>query len=245
MTGAEGLVCGADGCPAGWLAVTMPAGRPGAARARILPAACDLPGLGAPVAIDIPVGLMDAPEDGPRPPDTAARAFLSERNAEGLRGVGSRVFAAPCRAHLDAFRADPDYTAFRSAFPPPHSLSKQAWNICSKIAELDDLCRAAPDAPLWESHPEVAFAHRTGRTLPPKKSPAGRAAREAALGAAGFDLGALAATLPPGRRHWAPDDLLDACILALTATRIAEGRHAGLPSLTDRDSYGLRRAIFY
>jgi predicted RNase H-like nuclease len=223
----------------------MPPGRPGDARARIVPRAADLPELGAPVAIDSPIGLMDVPEDGPRPPDTAARAFLRDRNADGLRGVGARVFAAPCRAHLDAFRAEPDYAAFRAAFPPPRSLSKQAWNICGKIAELDDLCRAAPEAPLWESHPEVAFAHRAGRTLPPKKSPAGRAAREAALGAAGFDLTALGAMLPQGRRRWAPDDLLDACMLALTAARIADGRHAGLPGLAGRDGHGLRRAIFY
>jgi predicted RNase H-like nuclease len=236
-------VVGADGCPAGWLAVTMPPGAPARAEACIVFGAGDLLPLGAPVAIDIPIGLMDRPESGPRPADRAARAFLQDRNADALRGVGTRVFAAPTRAHLDAFRRDPDYAAFRRAFRPPRSLSKQCWNICGKIAELDDGLRSRPEAPIREAHPEVAFAFHAGRTLPPKKSPLGARARRVLLAAQGFDLPALASALP--RRGWAPDDLLDACILALTAQRIATGTHAGLPNLTDRDSQGLRRVIHY
>ncbi len=223
----------------------MPPGKPEAAEARIVARAEDLPRLGAPVAIDIPIGLMDRPEDGPRPPDRAARAMLQALNRERLRGVGSRVFAAPSRVHLDAFRRDGDYSAFRRAYPPPQSLSKQAWFICGKISELDRLCRVAPHAPVWESHPEIAFAHAAGRTLPPKKRPEGAAARRDLLASRGFALDALARALPRGRRIWAADDLLDACILALTAERIVSGRHAGLPTLTERDSLGLRRAIFY
>jgi len=238
-------VVGADGCPAGWLAVAMPPGEPAAAEAHIVARAVDLLGLGAPLAIDIPIGLMDRPEDGPRPPDRAGRVLLRAMNRDGLRGVGSRVFAAPSRVHLDAFHRDRDYAAFRRAHPPPRSLSKQTWFICAKIGELDQLCRAAPDAPVWESHPEIAFAHAAGRTLPPKKHPAGAAARRDLLATRGFDLDSLAEALPRGRKLWAADDLLDACILALTAERIASGRHVGLPSPTARDSLGLRRAIFY
>ena len=227
----------------------MPSGRPAKARASLVSRAADLLAESQAdpiaVAIDIPIGLMDRPEDGPRPPDRAARRFLQACNADGLTGVGSRVFAAPCRAHLDRFRADPDYTAFRAAFPPPRSLSKQAWFICAKIAELDDLCRSRPSAPIWESHPEIAFAAAAGRTLPPKKRPAGAAARVQVLEDLGFNLGRLSDGLPKGRKHWAPDDLLDACILAHTASRIAAGRHTGLPNLSERDSHGLRRAIFY
>lgn len=250
--------CGADGCRAGWLAVTLAparrpaphAGGPVRARAVIVPRAADLRALSEVVAIDVPIGLMDRPADGPRPADAAARAFLAARNADGLRGVGSRVFAAPCRAHLDAFRADRDYAAFRRAFPPPASLSKQAWNICDRIAEVDDLMRAAPGAGLWEVHPEVSFAFHAGRTLAPKKSTPrkpspGPAQRRALLEGAGFDLARLAAGLGPRAGRWGMDDLFDACVAALSGLRIAAGRHAALPGPDARDSAGLRRAIFY
>jgi predicted RNase H-like nuclease len=238
-------VVGADGCPDGWLAVAMPPGRPGAATACILSAAADLPGLGAPVAIDIPIGLMDTPKDGRRPPDVAARAVLNRLNTGRLAGVASRVFATPSRAHLEQFRRDRDYAALRRAFPPPRSLSKQAWFICGKIDELDRLCRRDPGGPIWESHPEVAFAHLAGRTLPPKKRPEGRAARTELLAREGFRLPALAASLAASGRRWAADDLLDAAALALVAARIARGAHAGLPDLAGRDGLGLRRVIVY
>lgn len=236
---------GADGCPAGWLAVAMPPHRPDLATAVLHPSASALlPGARA-LAIDIPIGLMDTPEDGPRPADRAARRYLRDRNTEGVRAPGARVFATPTRAHLDAFRQNRDYAAFRRAFPPPRSLSKQCWNICDKIAELDDLCRGEAHAPIWEAHPEVAFAFHAGRTLPPKKSPGGALARETLLNRLGFDLPALAAALPPTGKDWVRDDLFDACILTVTADRIAESNHAALPDATGRDRFGLRRAIHY
>ncbi|NBC96015.1 MAG: DUF429 domain-containing protein, partial [Deinococcus-Thermus bacterium] len=185
------------------------------------------------------------PEDGPRPPDRAARALLAARNADGLRGVGSRVFAAPSRAHLALWRAGGDYAALRAAFPPPHSLSKQCWNICGKIAELDALLGADPDAGLWEAHPEIAFADLAGRTLAAKKSVAGAEARRAALAAEGFNVLRLIDEAGGHGAGWSFDDLLDACALVCVADRIASGRHTGLPNLTDRDSLGLRRAIVY
>mgnify|MGYP006275559427 FL=1 len=244
-------VVGADGCPAGWLAVTMPPGAPGAAQARIVGTAAELPALGAPVAIDIPIGLMDAPGDGPRPPDTAARRYLSERNADKVAGVASRVFLAPTRAHLAAFLRDPDWGRFRRAFAKGSGISVQAFNICRRIAELDVLCRQQPGADIFEVHPEVSFARLARHTLPPKARAAGRAARAAALAEVGFDLDRLVAGLGPkgrtatgGRRpRWNADDLLDACIAAWSADRIARGVHAGLPNLTDRDSLGLPRVI--
>lgn len=236
-------VCGADGCPAGWLAVAMRPGAPGTAAAQVVPTAADLPRLGAPVAIDIPIGLMDRPEDGPRPVDRAARAWLVSRNGDGLTGVGSRVFAAPSRAHLAVLAEGGDYAALRRAFPPPRSLSKQCWAIACKIAELDALCRTDPEGPVWESHPEVAFARFAGRTLHPKKSFPGRAQRRALLAEAGFDLAALAGSLGPRTGRWAEDDLLDACVLALVAARIARGAHLTLPESGARDAHGVRMAI--
>ncbi len=241
---AIGRICGADGCRGGWLAVTMPEGAPERAEAQIVAAAGLLP-LAPAIAIDIPIGLMDTPEDGPRPPDTAARRFLAARNGDRISGVGSRVFPSPTRAHLAILAAGGTYADLRAHFRNGQHISKQCCMICPKIIEIDDFCRADPSAGLWESHPEIGFASRAGRTLPSKHRPEGLRARQALLAEAGFDLDRLANGLPAGRRHWMPDDLLDACMLALTAERIARGTHEGLPNLTDRDTLGLRRTIVY
>jgi predicted RNase H-like nuclease len=222
----------------------MPPGSPDRAEARIVPADV-LSGLSPTVAVDIPIGLMDAPEDGPRPADTAARRFLAERNVDRIAGVGSRVFPSPTRAHLRILASGGTYADLLGQFRKGQHISKQCFMICPKIMEIDTLCQATPDGPIRESHPEIGFTHLAGRTLPSKHRPEGLLARQALLAEAGFDLTRLSAGLPRGRKHWAPDDLLDACILAVTAQRIARGAHAGLPDLTERDSHGLRRVIHY
>lgn len=241
---ASETVVGADGCPAGWLAVSVPRGSPDRAEAHIVPADW-LRGLSSAVAVDIPVGLMDQPEDGPRPADAAARRFLARHNVDRVAGVGSRVFPSPTRAHLRILAAGGSYADLLGHFRKGQHISKQCYMICPKVIEIDALCRAAPDGPIRESHPEIGFTRLAGRTLPSKHRPEGLMARQALLSEAGFDLNRLTAGLPTGRRHWALDDLLDACVLALTAQRIARGTHAGLPNLTDRDSHGLRRVIHY
>ena len=238
------VIAGVDGCRAGWLAVLVDPDGPPRARARLVPRAADVEGLARRVAIDMPIGLMDSPWDGPRPVDRAARAFLAARNADGLRAVGSRVFSAPTRAHLAVIRQGGGYADLRAAFPKGTCISLQCYHICAKIIELDDLLDARPDMPLREAHPEIAFAHHAGRTLPPKRSAPGAVRRLDLLRAAGFAPEALAQDLA-GYRGWARDDLFDACILALVASRIAAGHHATLPDPPDRDSRGIPMAINY
>ena len=216
-----------------------------AAAAMIVP---DLPALlaldaGA-LAIDMPIGLMDAPGD-PRPADRGARAFLSRLNTAGVRAPGSRVFASPARVHLDVIRAGGGYRGLLERFPPGQRLSKQCFNICDRIIALDDLGPETHEGRIWEVHPEVVFAALAGRTLAPKKSPEGRRARQIVLAALGFDLDALGAALGNRSRRWNPDDLFDACAAAWSAGRIAQGRHATLPRPPDRDSRGHRMAIHY
>jgi len=238
-------VVGADGCRGGWLAVAMPPGDPAAATAQIVAQAADLLALGDPVAIDIPIGLMDGPADGPRPPDSTARRFLSELNRDRVVGVGSRVFASPTREHLAIIAAGGTYRDLLGHFRPGRHISKQCFMISPRIIELDALCRADPDAGIWESHPEISFALHAGRTLPSKHRREGLSLRRRLLTDAGFDIDQLGGALPDRPGLWSPDDLLDAVMLAVTAERVALGTHAGLPNLTDRDSLGLRRAIVY
>jgi predicted RNase H-like nuclease len=238
-------VAGVDGCPGGWLAVILGGDGPARATATILP---DLPALlaleASVIALDMPIGLVDSPGDA-RPADRAARRFLSERNATGVRAPGSRVFASPARAHLDVIRAGGGYREILASFPRGQRLSKQCFNNCDRIIALDDLGAATHESRIWEVHPEVSFTALAGRTPAPKKSPEGRRTREAALSGLGFDLPALAVSLGARTRRWNPDDLLDACAAAWSAGRIADGRHATLPHPPERDRRGHRMAIHY
>lgn len=237
-------VLGVDGCKGGWLVVACPPFRFLAARAAILeePAAiaAAFPHAEA-VVIDMPIGLP-ATQESLRPTDRAARAFLTERNRDGHRGVGSRVFPPPSRAALEGFRAGLGYHALNRSIGG-RKLSRQAFHITGKIAALDDWITPEAQARVREGHPEVAFAAHTGRTLPPKKTPAGAAARRASLAELGFDLARLAASLGPRTRLWATDDLHDACILAWTASRVAEARQIVLPDPPATDGHGLRMEI--
>ncbi len=124
-------------------------------------------------------------------------------------------------------------------------LSKQAWNITGKIGELDAALVPADQAKVFEAHPELAFDRLAGgQALPPKRRPDGQAARRALLEAAGFaTLGAWLEQLPRGPMQ--ADDLYDAAVLLITATRIAAGSAERLPGEPERDARGLDMAIWF
>jgi predicted RNase H-like nuclease len=160
----------------------------------------------AALAVDMPMGL---PDDGPRACDVAARRRLGPRR--------SSVFPTPVRATLDA----PTYAEAlaRSRAASGRGLSRQAFNLLAKIAELDAVVRPELQDRVVEAHPEMAFARLAGGPcVHPKRSAAGRAERLALLHRAG--LGDLSALRLPGA---APDDVLDAVALTLTAARVRDG----------------------
>lgn len=115
------------------------------------------------VAVDIPIGLLDAFEIGGR---------CCDRNARMLLGVrGSSVFPAPVRPVLAA----PSYVdacdRSRKSAPAGKAISKQSFAICGKIAEVDHLLRARRDLLdiVREVHPEVCFLEMTGAPMPYSK----------------------------------------------------------------------------
>ncbi len=221
------LVVGLDGARGGWIAAYAEVGA--GSRARVVDVhftpdvssalTSDL----AVAAIDMPIGL---PEVGPRTCDREARTLL--------RPHGSRVFAAPIRATL-AHRDDYAAACATARAVSGRALSKQAWNLLPKIAEVDSL---ADDERIHECHPEVSFALMAGAAVSArKKSPDGAAQRRDLLRRA-FDLGA--AWTPP-RLAGAPDDILDALACAWSAVRIASahGLTLGLvDGVTPRDALG-------
>jgi predicted RNase H-like nuclease len=213
---------GVDGCARGWVAVTLV---PGSAQVAVAATLDGLPLAGV-TGIDMPLGLVAA---GWRDADLLARRAL------GRRGV--TVFAIPprtvwaCQSYAEASRACRDLTG--------KGFSIQAWGLRRKIAEADEFRRRAR-VPLYEVHPELAFAALAGGgpLTDSKHTRAGLAARRDLLAKAGI-------TLPPKVAGAAEDDLLDAAAVAWSARRIAAGRAVVLTSPAQRADDGTEIAIRY
>ena len=182
------------------------------------------------VAIDMPIGLS---EDGPRGCDALARKLLGRR--------ASSVFPPPARPML-GHATYPEANAWGKA--RGRGLSKQAWNLLPRIRDLDLVLLPADQERVYEAHPELAFARLNGGVPPPpKRLPAGLAARRKLLRAAG--VAGIARLLRKLPRGVAADDLLDAAVLTLTAERILRGEAVRLGGTPERDGRGLRMEIWY
>jgi predicted RNase H-like nuclease len=225
---------GFDGCPAGWVAVTLEAGAVTRVevvahlRDRLPEGPRGVAGLDA-IAVDMPVGLVDADRDA----DRAAR--------RALPGRASSVFSTPPRSVVDGWRTGEVRTHTEAVTVARRvtgkGVSQQAWRLVPKIAEADDL--VADGVPLLEVHPEVAFAVLAGQPLPRKRSWAGLSARRALLAAVGVVL--------PDRfvddHRAAPDDVVDAAICAWVADGAATGALRQLPAATGQRAHGRPIAI--
>jgi predicted RNase H-like nuclease len=222
---------GVDGCRDGWVVVVLDDGALNAVSvvdtlAEILgtPDAAGPDGTAVPVAVDIPIGLLDADREA----DAAARRALPGRAAS--------VFSAPPRVVVDGFR-DGSITEHAAASAAASTatgkgLSMQSWRIVPKIAEVDG--HVAAGHRLLEVHPELAFTTAAGTVLPRKASWPGIATRRALLSELGIDL----PDRFPGDERTAPDDVVDAAICAWVADGVASGERLRTvpehPGQTDR-----------
>ena len=200
---------GLDGCPDGWVAVTLHDG--GVADVRVVATIAEALERSAPqhVGVDMPVGLVD----GPRETDAAARALLP--------GRASSVFSTAPRAVVEGFvdgsiTTHADATA-RSVEVSGVGLSQQAWRLVPKMAEVERL--AASGVVLTEVHPELAFATVAGRPLPRKRSWPGLMLRAELL----RELGVVLPSRFDGDVRAAPDDVVDAAVCAWVADGLASG----------------------
>lgn len=248
-TGAGPRLAGIDGCPAGWIACLIAAEGPLTPEIRVVSRLADvLGGDAAPAlaAIDMPIGLPDHCGPGGRGPERLVRAKLGERQ--------SSVFAIPSRSAVYAGEGLDERAAYAAACQaslatsePPKKVSKQAFNLFPRMRELDRLLTEPSTVRLYESHPELALAMLndwTAMALPKKvksrPNPPGLDERRALLARYGFSPDMLVS--PP--RGTGPDDLIDACALALVARRIFGGTAVSFPDPPGRDSHGLPVAIW-
>lgn len=225
---------GIDGCRGGWAVAALsdrltwdpPVVCPTLSDALVHSARAEL------TLVDIPLGLDDRRHF--RACDLAARTLLGARR--------SSIFAVPVRAAVHA----PDY-ATASALnhaATGRKLSLQSWYICGKIAEADLALRSQPSLQerLHESHPELCFTALNGWAplSASKKTREGQAERLALL-----ERHTPGAVLPMGfpRSQVAPDDVIDAMVLAVSAGLAAAHGLPMLPDPPEVDSYGLRMAL--
>jgi predicted RNase H-like nuclease len=229
--GSSMRVAGVDACRGGWVAVSLDAADGPVVTVRVEASLTALlapwldPGGTTIVGIDMPLGLLEA---GWREADRAARGLLGPRH--------SSVFAIPPRAvwaEASYRRANERCRALTG-----QGLSAQAWGLRAKLLEANQY-RETCGHPLYEVHPELAFAAMAGRPLGPSKhTAAGRDLRRQRLARAGVEIPA--ATPAP-----LMGDILDAAAVAWSARRIAAGRAVTIPAEPQRDRADREIAIRY
>jgi predicted RNase H-like nuclease len=215
-------VAGVDGCRTGWVVA-----RPGGAEvvvsfaeviARLPPETV--------IALDMPIGLAAVHAAGGRDCDRLARRLLGPRR-------GASVFSPPPRGALGVRSLD---EARARGWPA----TLQALNILPKIEAVDATMSPELQARVFETHPELAFLElNRGRALGRGKRTAdGRAARWALLEEAGV--------VRPARPRQgeSDDDLVDACALLWSASRIARDEAVRVPATPPHDDRGLRMEIW-
>ena len=232
------LVTGVDGCKSGWIAITLET-ETGDLFHGVHPDGASLfaaTGVGV-IAIDIPIGLT---QQGARECDQAARRLLG-------RPRSSSVFPSPIRPALAAQSREEADCITRSV--DGRGVGAQAWNIYSRIQEVDGLLRKSERLRdrVYESHPEVCFWALNGRQpiACSKHSPEGLEERrrliEQHFGVSSFHR--VRCAYP--KSQVSADDILDAFAVCWTARRIFLGEATMLPVRPSFDTYGLPMRIVY
>lgn len=240
---ADIFVAGIDGCRVGWVAVIRSLQNPDAFTLKVFPAFADVlahdPFLTV-IAVDMPIGLPDFIAAEGRGPEKAARKHLGMRQ--------SSVFTVPSRAavHEEDYRAACETSLATSE--PAKKVSKQCFYLFPKIREIDALMTPELEARVFEVHPELAFWRLNGEremSLPKKvksrANPDGLDQRRDLLVSHGLPQACLDQKPPRGCGR---DDLLDAAANSLIAERIFRGKAQPFPENFQRDSKGLRMAIW-
>lgn len=229
-------VVGLDGCKRGWVAVQID----GRSRTLHFLTPCDeASALDALLslrfkraAIDMPIGL---PERGYRDCDLEARKLLGAHASRVFLGARRGILTASSQAKLNA--------ALKRAGEP--GVSAQLYGLKAKLREADAFVRANPNIDLREAHPELVFQRlNDGQPVPRKRDAAGIALRRDLLRRDGFKnldewLGG-----PRGGSGAKPDDILDACAMAIAARDFSDKRvvpHGRVP----KDETGLPMQIWY
>lgn len=231
-------VAGVDGTPGGWVVAIMDRNRLSIRKVTALSAIFDGSIHFKIVAVDVPIGLLDAYEVGGRRCDRDAREFLGHPRS-------SSVFPAPVRAVLAATSWEDACARSQNSAPHGKKITKQVWNILDKIGEVDALLQSRSELRkvVHEVHPEVCFCELAGRPMVYRKARvAGRDERRRALMPLFPNLDMIEKS---GRDQGLPiEDILDAVVACWSAGRLANGDARSLPETGRSDATGLPMVIW-
>lgn len=250
------MICGVDGCPAGWIAVWHghADSAPKTAVFFTIRSLIEAFPKTATIVIDMPIGSPDVVTGGGRGPEKAVRPFLGERQ--------SSVFSVPSRTAIYAesgpFSGQGDMIEAHkrasmvalATSDPPRKISIQSFNLFPKIREIDTLLRERHDltSRIHESHPEFAFTVLNGglpmklpKKIKGKVNPHGMDERKDLLASLGLQRDFLDQKPPKGA---ATDDFLDACAMLCIAERIKAGKARPHPDPLQYDSHSIPVAIW-
>ena len=188
--------------------------------------------------VDVPIGLVD--DDRRRCEVVAANYLAPDRHQS--------IFWTPVRAAVISPTLEEAKRLNQRAIG--RSVQNQAWRLCPRIREVDDFIALLPDQTvgvLRESHPELCFwALNDARPLTESKHTESGRDRRLELLEARNDLAQSIFTdavetfiePPPHARRLGHDgraDVLDALVLAVTATLAASGELSRIPAEPQRD----------
>ena len=187
--------------------------------------------------IDMPIGLPTK-EQRERLCDLAARKVLKKRKSS-IFPVSCRA-AIQCKTYLEGSATNYQYTG--------RKLSIQSWNIAPKIKEIDDFLQDSTlRGKLREMHPEIGFwALNGGHEIAySKKTSEGLKRRQAVLSRYCQATDAIIDHSLDTylRKDLAKDDILDALVMAITAT--FSNRLLTFPEVPEVDDQGLPMEIVY
>ena len=244
---------GVDGCPSGWFSVGFDSF--GGYELKVFPAFSELLGYYSEarlVLVDIPIGLPEGP--GGRECDQEARKKLRPHRS-------SSVFSAPTRQTVWLAAESPgDYECAKKVeqcatktewCPEGRKISRQAFAIAPKIAQVDRLlrCRDSKATPeVREVHPEVCFWALNGQKAMQfnKKESEGEKLRIRILEQ--FEPRTRAMYVEACRRFVGggvgKDDILDALVMAVTA-RCGFRQLKTIPERPPMDCRGLPMEMVY
>ncbi len=232
------FAAGVDGCGAGWVVALVDLAR-GATTLRVVATLADVLALAeAPVAVglDMPIGLLDAAEQGGREADRQARGLLGwpRRNS---------VFSPPARSALAAKTFPLACAANRASSSIGVGVTQQSFGLFEKLNEVDALATPDVQARVFEVHPELSFYEMAGckPMVHHKKAVGGRDERLNVLYA--FGLLPQDATVPVVSGAGS-DDVLDALAACWTANRLRLGHAVRVPDNPPVDARGLRMEIW-
>jgi predicted RNase H-like nuclease len=231
---------GVDGCANGWVAVSLTDEQCEVSFFQTIGLLWDTFGQETTLMlIDMPIGLPTGGDQRERMCDVMAKRYLGKR--------GSSIFPAPCRELLQPIPYKDANDRTRKLIGK--GLSKQTFNLLPKIHELDTFLQHNPS--IWnkihESHPELLYQVLAGsRSLHSKKDATGVMQRLDLLSSFIDVTGQL---LPAIRKSSSqmkgvkPDDLLDACVMAVIARLSSQQGLESVSEIRQFDAIGLPMEI--